>query len=94
MLLDLVAWVPSITNMLWNSFSTSVGMMIEKSIGLILILAGNHQLLKEKILSIESHITNIHTFPNNTQHKACGHLHLPEEGRDKAWLKPDSLVET
>jgi len=68
-------WIPSITNMLWHSFSSSVG---------------NHQLLKEKILSIPEHISNTHSFPDNTCHKACAHTPLTGT-RSKAWLRKDSM---
>lgn len=52
---------------------------------------GNHQLLKEKLLSIPEHISNIHHFPTNSQHRTCCHPPLTGE-RSKAWLNKDSLV--
>ena len=52
---------------------------------------GNHQLLKEKILSIPEHISNTHTFPDNTCHKACAHTPLTGT-RSRAWLRKDSMV--
>ena len=49
-------------------------------------------LLREKILSIMGHITNQHTFPLNNEHKMCTHPTLSEDGRDKPWLRADSVV--
>ena len=57
-----------------------------------LFFTGNHKMLEEKILSIPEHITNQHTFPNNNQHKQCSHPIPIVGGRDKKWLRPDSLV--
>ena len=54
---------------------------------ILITLAGNHQLLKEQILSIPEHISNTHHFPSNTQHTACRHQPIT-----RAWLKKDSLV--
>lgn len=64
-------WIPSIKNQLWWSFRNSTG---------------NAELLKERISSIPSHLSNVHEFPNNNQHKACCHGPLGP----KAWLSPDS----
>ena len=51
-------------------------------------------MLKEKLGSITEHISNIHVFPNNSEHKSCSHepLETLEGGRSKAWQDPDSLV--
>ena len=76
--------------MLWYSFATSIG---NKSVVFLfseLVVAGNHQLLEEKILSIPEHITNNHMFPDNTEHKMCNHPILT--GRSKKWLGKESLV--
>ena len=53
-------------------------------------------MLKEKRGSITEHISNIHEFPNNSEHKSCSHepLDTLEGGRSKAWQDPDSLVHT
>jgi hypothetical protein len=51
---------------------------------------GNLTMLKEKILSIPLHCSNIHVFPGNKEHMACSHGPLGD--RTKAWLKPDSKV--
>ena len=72
---DLVPWIPSITNMLWWSFATSID---------------NHDLLKEKIESIPEHITNNHSFHKNKEHKACQHPPITGK-RKKKWLKKGAL---
>ena len=102
--LGLTEWVPSITNMLWYSFSSSVGNKTKKRIKssqhypLVKIqlqcqkILGNHQLLREKILSIPDHISNQHSFPLNTEHMKCQHPEYAEGTHSKAWLLPDSLV--
>ena len=51
---------------------------------------GNLTMLKEKILSIPSHCSNVHSFPGNKEHLACSHGPLGD--RTKSWLKPDSKV--
>jgi hypothetical protein len=56
---------------LWWSFRNSVG---------------NAELLKERVSSITDHLSDIHEFPNNKQHKQCSHGPLGP----KAWLSPDS----
>ena len=49
--------------------------------------------MKEKLDSITEHLSNIHSFPENSHHMVCAHGDLePDECRDKAWLDPDSLV--
>ena len=53
---DLAPWIPSITNMLWYSFSSSIGNLTK---------------LQEMILSIPDHICNVHSFGDNKIHKAC-----------------------
>ena len=73
----LILWLPSINNMLWWSFATSIG---------------NKVMLEEKILSITKHITNQHTFLDNIEHKACGHAVLPDDNKGKPWLHPESLA--
>ena len=50
-------------------------------------------MLREKLGSITDHCANIHSFPDNAEHKCCAHLPLgPDEDRSKGWLDPDSLV--
>ena len=92
--IGLSPWIPSISNMLWYSFSSSIGKSFVYNIvnGNIDPLAGNHKLLKEKILSIPDHISNTHVFPSNTDHKACNHPPLTGD-RSKAWLSKDSMVQ-
>ena len=71
-------WMTSITNMMWWSFGSSVG---------------NVQMLKEKLASIASHMSNIHSFPENNEHRCCSHGPLSRDvERTKAWLDPDSSV--
>ena len=53
--------------------------------------SGNHQLLREKILSIPEHLSNTHTFDDNEEHKKCSHPPLTGQ-RSKKWLSKDSLV--
>ena len=48
--------------------------------------------MREKILSIPEHISDQHSFPQNTEHKKCQHPDYPVGTRTKAWLLPDSLV--
>jgi hypothetical protein len=50
---------------------------------------GNPTLLREMVLSIPQHISNVHEFPDNTLFKQCQHDELPA-GRNKQWLKPGS----
>ena len=88
--IDLIPWVASITNMLWYSFATSIGIKKLVYFSSELEVAGNHQLLQEKILSIPEHITNNHKFPDNNEHKMCNHPVLT--GRSKKWLGKESLV--
>ena len=88
------AWMPSISNMLWWAFSTSVGMFQKKVLGCLqylLYYLGDLVGLTEKILSITSHISNNHTFPGNVSHKKCSHGDLPGD-RDKEWIKPGSFA--
>ena len=59
---------------------------------MIELFSGNHQLLREMILSIPDHITNRHSFPLNKEHRRCQHPDYPEGSHSKAWLPPDSLV--
>ena len=48
-------------------------------------------MLREKILSILSHITNSHKFEENLKHKECSHPELcPAEERTKPFIQPDS----
>ena len=50
-------------------------------------------MLREKLGSITDHCANIHSFPDNAEHKCCAHLPLgPDEDRSKGWMDPDSLV--
>ena len=50
-------------------------------------------MLKEKLNSIPDHISNIHQFNENLEFQQCGHGVLStEEERIRAWLSPDSLV--
>ena len=53
--------------------------------------AGDPELLREKLLSIPDHISNVHDYPDNQQYKCCPHSPLTGE-RKKAWLLPGSLV--
>ena len=48
-------------------------------------------MLKEKLESITEHLSNVHIFPENVEHKTCAHDALEGE-RTKAWLDPESLV--
>jgi hypothetical protein len=43
-------------------------------------------------MSIPMHMQNLHVFPENVRFVQCSHLELPQTGRDKKWLQPDSLV--
>ena len=43
--------------------------------------------MKEMLGSIPDHVSNIHSFPENSDHLYCSHDLL-----DRAWLDPDSLV--
>ena len=73
----LEAWIPSITNMIWWSFSSSIG---------------NLTLLQEKLDSIPDHVSNKHEFLENKEHRCCAHDPLPpNEERCKAWLLKNSL---
>merc|ERR1712179_153671 len=54
----LSAWIPSITNMMWWSFSSS---------------KGNLKMLREKLDSITEHMCGVHHFPENSEHKLCAH---------------------
>ena len=56
-----------------------------------LISLGDAVLLREKLLSITSHLTNKHTFTENSQYKACSHGEV-EATDEKPWLEEDSLV--
>lgn len=73
---DLIPWIPSITNMLWYSFSSSIGNLTK---------------LQEMILSIPDHISNVHKFGDNKIHKACEHPDLSSENRTKLWLFENHL---
>ena len=98
-------WVPSINNMLWYSFSTCAGtnytilLTVWLSLARIYresffyrrIIMGDPELLKEKLLSIPSHVSNDHAFPLNKKYSACPHPPLVGD-REKAWLLPGSLV--
>ena len=55
------------------------------------ILLGNPDLLREKLLSIPDHISNIHSYPANEHYTECTHPPLTGD-RAKAWLAPGSLV--
>ena len=48
-------------------------------------------LLKEKLLSIPSHLANKHKFAENTEYKECVHGDLGDS-EAKPWLKEDRLV--
>lgn len=48
-------------------------------------------LLKEKLLSIPSHLANKHKFEEHAEYKECVHGEL-EDSEAKPWLKEDSLV--
>ena len=89
--LDLALWANSITNMLWWSFSSSIG--ISKlyecfMISLVPNHLGNPVMLKEKIYSLLGHMTNKHEFEENSLHKKCDHPPLA----DRAWLSTNSKV--
>ena len=73
---ELNDWIPSINNQMWHSFSSC---------------QGDPDLLREKLLSIPDHISNVHTFPDNTKYTMCPHP-PPAKDRAKAWLAPGSLV--
>ena len=47
--------------------------------------------LRETLLSINSHVSNEHSFPGTTSHKKCCHGDLAED-RDKDWIKPGSFA--
>ena len=67
-------WIPSISNHFWWSVETC---------------NGNAEVLKEKWLSVNEHIANRHSFPNNKHYKKCEHGELePDPTRRKKWLKP------
>ena len=53
--------------------------------------SGDPLLLKEMLLSIPDHMSNVHTFSENSCYTACPHGPLTGD-RGKAWLPPDSLV--
>ena len=73
-------WMTSITNMMWWSFSSSIG---------------NVKMLKEKLGSITGHMANVHHFPENSEFRECGHADDAIGGvRTKAWLNPNSLALT
>ena len=52
-----------------------------------ILVTGDSEWLKEKLLSIPGHISNEHHFPDNTKYKDCPHGPL-----EKAWLPAGSLV--
>ena len=107
LILELVEWIPSITNMMWWSFSSSIGRKALKilrerirpnpiiMIAIVIIQSfaslGNVDMLKEKLASITDHLADIHDFPDNSYHKECCHGLLDGE-RSKEWLEPDGLV--
>ena len=53
---------------------------------------GSEVLLREKLLSITSHMCNEHDFVENKEYKKCTHGNLDED-REKPWLDQDSLVQ-
>ena len=53
--------------------------------------SGNAVMLREKLLSITSHMCNAHEYENNSEYKRCPHDEL-EEPRERPWLDQDSLV--
>ena len=90
----LTLWAPSITNMLWHSFSSSIGnnCLFYKSYKTWKFV-DNPVMLKEKIYSILHHMTNTHVFEENCQHKKCEHLPLSvDEERSRPWLSTNSKV--
>jgi len=74
--LVLSAWQPSIINQMWHAFSSC---------------QGSEVLLREKLLSITSHMCNEHEFVENKEYKKCTHGNLDED-REKPWLDQDSLA--
>jgi hypothetical protein len=48
-------------------------------------------LLKEKLLSIPSHLATKHKFEEHAEYKECVHGEM-EDSEAKPWLKEDSLV--
>ena len=87
-------WKDSISNMLWWSFATSSRLnkiIVDNS---VLLILGNETLLREKILSIPLHLADLHSFPNNKQHKQCSHGDLTGSERDKPWCVEGSQVTT
>ena len=52
------------------------------------LVSGNEVLLKENLLSISSHLCNVHDFEDNIEYKECPHGDLGE----RPWLDKDSLV--
>ena len=62
--------------MLWYSFSSC---------------EGNLELLRERILSIPKHISNVHKFDGNKFHKSCEHEDLSSNERSKAWLDKEEI---
>lgn len=71
----LASWIKSVRNMYWFCFSAC---------------KGNALLLREMVLSIPKHVSNVHEFPDNKLFKRCQHEELSGE-RNKPWLKPGSL---
>ena len=56
------------------------------------LYAGDPVMLKEKVLSILGHITNQHSFPENTMHLKCVHDDLgPDELRTKPFVSKNSV---
>jgi hypothetical protein len=70
--------------------SSSGSTTLLKSIKHIFSFQGNSTRLREMVLSIPQHISNVHVFPQNTLYKQCAHPELPAE-RTKPWLRPGSL---
>ena len=87
----LSAWIPSITNMMWWSFSSSKGLSkSKKNIILKVLYTGNVKMLKEKLDSVTEHIAGVHHFPENSEHIECSHA--PVDDTRRALLNPDSMV--
>ena len=60
-------------------------------ITVICTFLGSEVLLREKLLSITSHMCNEHDFVENKEYKKCTHGNLDED-REKPWLDQESLV--
>ena len=73
---DLAPWIQSIANHLWWCAATC---------------KGSSQLLKEKWISVLSHVTNKHSWTGNNVFHRCDHKKLTSKQKKKTcWLDPKS----